>query len=168
MGKKNSLVKKNQTLTFPFLETKDGNISQSNAIEYYICKKYKPQLLGNTIFQRAKINQWIQYIRTEINEKFYNLIYQDNNELENAISFEQYKILNLIENELSKNEFISGKEISLADIILYRYLVNPIIILFKNKKIKIKSIPNILRWFKEIMTSKEEKKFILLFLILFQ
>lgn len=121
-------------------------------------QKYKPELLGSTIFQRAKINQWIQYIRTEINEKFYNLIYSKNNEFQDEISFEQLKILNFIENELSKNEFITGKEISLADIILYRYLVNPIIILFKNKKIKIKLIPNILKWFKEIMISKEEKK----------
>ena len=151
-------MKKIPTITFPFLETKDGNISQSNAIEYYICKKYKPELLGSTIFQRAKINQWIQYIRTEINEKFYNLIYSKNNEFQDEISFEQLKILNFIENELSKNEFITGKEISLADIILYRYLVNPIIILFKNKKIKIELIPNILKWFKEIMISKEEKK----------
>ena len=116
--RRNSLLKKIPTITFPFLETKEGNISQSSAIEYYICKKYKPELLGNTIFQRAKINQWIHYIRTEVNEKFYNLIYQNNNEFKNDISFEQYKILNLIENELAKNEFISGKEISLADIIL--------------------------------------------------
>jgi ubiquitin C-terminal hydrolase len=59
---------------------------------------------------------------------------------------------------LSKNEFIVGKEISLADIILYRYLVNPIIIIFNRKEIIMNSIPNILKWFKGIMTTKEEKK----------
>ena len=136
------------TITYPFLETKDGNISQSSAIEYYICKKYKPELLGNTIFQRAKINQWIQFIRFEINENLNNFIYPDMNEFQKEISSKQYKIINIIENELMKNEFIAGKEISLADIILFRYLVNPMILLFNKEEIRNKFIPNI--WKEEI------------------
>jgi glutathione S-transferase len=156
--KRNSLLKKTPFITFPFLETKDGNICQSNAIEYYICKKYKLELLGNTIFQRAKINQWIQYIRTEIEKNLFNLIYINNNDFPKEISSKQYKILNFIDNELSKNEFIAGKEISLADIILFGYLVNPIVILIKKKEVKIKSIPNIMKWFEGIITSKDEAK----------
>ena len=115
--------------------------------------------MGNTIFQRAKINQWIQYTRTEIKEIFNNLISDYKNDgFQKEISFEQYNILNIIENELNKNEFIAGREISLADIILYRYLVNPIIIIFNRKEIIINSIPHLLKWFKRIMASKDEKK----------
>ena len=108
--------------------------------------------MGNTIFQRAKINQWIQYTRTEIKEIFNNLISDYKNDgFQKEISFEQYNILNIIENELNKNEFIAGREISLADIILYRYLVNPIIIIFNRKEIIINSIHHLLKWFKRIM-----------------
>ena len=57
-----------------------------------------------------------------------------------------------------KNEFIAGKEISLADIILFRYLVNPMILLFNKEEIRNKFIPNIWKWFKRIMFSKEEIK----------
>ena len=40
--KRNSLVGKTPTTTLPFLETKEGNISESKAIDYYLCSKYKP------------------------------------------------------------------------------------------------------------------------------
>ena len=51
--KRNSLVNKIPTTTFPFLETEKGNISQSNAIIKYLCEKYKPELLGENIFEKC-------------------------------------------------------------------------------------------------------------------
>ena len=66
--KRNSLVQKTPTTTFPFLQTEQGNISQSNSIIYYLTKKYKPELLGETSFEKAKILQWIEFANCEINK----------------------------------------------------------------------------------------------------
>ena len=73
--KRNALVQKTPTITLPFLETKEGNISESNAIDYYLCNKYKPKLLGETQFERAKVNQWIEFSCNEINNCNKSIIY---------------------------------------------------------------------------------------------
>ena len=59
--KRNSYVLKTPTTTFPFLETQQGNISESRAIECFLCQKYKPELLGENILERAKVNQWSEF-----------------------------------------------------------------------------------------------------------
>ena len=55
--KRSTYVLKTPTTTFPFLEIENGNISESHAIQYYLCEKYKPELLGENILERAKVNQ---------------------------------------------------------------------------------------------------------------
>ena len=55
------------TITFPFLETKEGNISETNFILFYLAKQYKKNLLGKNSFENAKINQWIEFATCEIN-----------------------------------------------------------------------------------------------------
>ena len=126
--KRNSLVLKTPTTTFPFLETKEGNISESQAIEFYLCSKYKPDLLGETVFEKAKINQWIEFSSNEINRCNKSIIYPIfgwNDFSKDSFNKENGKIkeyLKLIEIELSKNEYIIGKKISLADIKLFRFL----------------------------------------------
>ena len=73
--KRNSLVQKTPTTTFPFLETKDGNISESKEIEYYLCSKYKPELLGETLFEKANVNQWCEFASIELNGCNKSVIY---------------------------------------------------------------------------------------------
>ena len=55
-----SLVTKTPTTTLPFLETNEGNIAQSTAIESYLCSKYKPELLGNSEFEKAKVEYHVE------------------------------------------------------------------------------------------------------------
>ena len=96
--KKNYFSKKIPTITYPFLETKEGNISQSNAILYYICNKFKPELLGDTTFKRAKINQWIEFMSSEINENLNKCFDIMKDKFPKKINSEQYKILKILEN----------------------------------------------------------------------
>ena len=63
-------IPKNPTITFPFLETNSGNISQTNSILYYLATKYKKNLLGLNPFENAKINQWIEFANYEINNYY--------------------------------------------------------------------------------------------------
>ena len=73
--KRNSFEQKTPTKTFPFLETKEGNISQSDAIIYYLCQKYKPELLGQNAFEKAKIMQWVEFANCEISRCNRSIIY---------------------------------------------------------------------------------------------
>ena len=126
--KRNSLVQKTPTTTFPFLETQKGNISQSNSIIYYLCQKYKPDLLGENAFEKAKIIQWIEFANCEILRCNKSIIYPIfgwnnlNKEEFDKCNKDIKDYLMLIEKELEKNEFIVGNKMSLADIKLFANL----------------------------------------------
>ena len=62
-----NVVSKTPTTTLPFLETSEGNLSETNAILYYFAQKYKKDLLGKDALENAKINQWIQFAACELN-----------------------------------------------------------------------------------------------------
>ena len=64
--KRNSYVLKTPTTTFPFLETQQGNISESSVIECFLGQKYKPEFLGENTLERAKVNQLSEFACCEI------------------------------------------------------------------------------------------------------
>ena len=160
---RNSLVLKTPTTTLPFLETNKGNISQSTAIENYLCLKYKPELLGNSEFQKAQVNQWIEFASCEINRCFKSIIYpifgwapycKENADKDNSILKDYLKI---IENNLKKNSYIVGEKLTLADILLFRYLRFFMMLHFPEGMRK-SLFPQTTKWFEKIMNSPEAKK----------
>ena len=161
--KRNSLVQKTPTTTFPFLETQKGNISQSNSIIYYLCQKYKPDLLGENSFEKAKIIQWIEFANCEIlrcNKSIIYPIFGWNNL--NKEEFDKCNknikdYLMLIEKELEKNEFIVGNKMSLADIKLFASLRFLMMFHFP-EPMRNKLFPKINQWFEKIMNSPEAIK----------
>ena len=52
-----TLVAKSPTGTFPFLETEEGVLSESQAIETYLASKHKAELLGQSEMQKAQVRQ---------------------------------------------------------------------------------------------------------------
>ena len=163
MRTRNSLVQKTPTTTIPFLETENGNISQSTAIENYLCSKYKPELLGNSQFEKAKINQWIEFASCEINRCAKALIYpifgwapfcKEKADKENQKIKEYLKIL---ENNLKNNSFLVGDKITLADIILFRYLRFFMMLNFPEGMRK-SLFPQTTKWFEKIMNSEQAIK----------
>ena len=158
--KRNSLVEKTPTTTLPFLETQGGNVAESRAINYYLCSKYKPELLGETAFERAKVNQWIEFACHEINNCNKSIIYplfgwsdfcKEKSDKDNAKIKDHLK---LIEKELSKNEYIVGSKLTLADITLFRYLRCLMMFHFPEKMRK-NMLPKTEKWFAKIMNSPE-------------
>ena len=157
---RNSLVQKTPTATLPFLVTKEGNISESKAIEYYLCTKYKPELLGENLFQKAKVNQWIEFACNEINRCNKSVIYpmfgwsdfckETFNENNSKIK----ELIKLIENQLSKNEFITGNKLTLSDITVFRYLRYLMMFHFPTQMRK-SLFPKTEKWFEKIMDSPE-------------
>ena len=158
--KRGSLIQRTPTLTLPFLQTCNGNISESKAIEYFLCSKYKPELLGNSVFEKAQINQWIEFACCEIKRSVESLIYpifgwakyckeKADKENENI-----KKYLKIIENNLNKNKFVAGNKLSLADVVLFRYLRFFFMMQFPEGMRK-KLFPQTTKWFEQIMNSKE-------------
>ena len=161
--KRNSLVSKTPTTTFPFLETKEGNISESKAIENYLCTKYKPELLGKTLFEKASVNQWGEFASIELNCCNKSIIYpifgwnDFSKELFNKDNAKIKDYLKLIENQLSKNEFICGDKLTFADILLFRYLRYLMMFTFPTKMRK-SLFPKTEEWFEKIMNSPQAIK----------
>ena len=156
-------VQKTPTSTFPFLVTKEGNISETNAIIFFFAKKYKQDLLGNTIFENAKINQWIEFASCEINNCQNSLIYpifgwkEFNKDLSEKQMSKLKDYLKIIEKELENKKYIIGDKLTIADIILFRYLRFFMIFYFPEGMRK-KLIPNTSKWFEKIMNSNEAIK----------
>jgi len=161
--KRNSLVQKTPTTTFPFLETQNGNISQSNSIIYYLCQKYIPDLLGENAFEKAKIIQWIEFANCEILRCNKSIIYPIfgwnnlNKEEFDKCNKDIKDHLMLIEKELEKNEFIVGNKMTLADIKLFASLRFLMMFHFP-EPMRNKLFPKINQWFEKIMNSPEAIK----------
>ena len=121
--KRNSYVLKTPTCTLPLLETKEGNVSESIAIELYLAKKNDKNLLGANALENAKINQWIEFASCEIKRCLKAIIYPvfgwscyckdtANKENENL-----KKYIKVLENVLKENKYLLGDRLTLADIV---------------------------------------------------
>ena len=158
--KRNSLVQRTPTTTFPFLETSNGNISQSTAIIYYLCQKYKQELLGENPFEKGKIMQWIEFANCEILRCNKSIIYpifgwsefikEDYDKNNNKLK----EYLRLMDTNLEKNEFIVGNNLTLADIELFNSL-RFLMMFHLPEALRKKLIPNLNKWFEKIMNTKE-------------
>ena len=159
--KRNTYAQKTPTTTLPFLETKNGNISESISIEIFLAKKYKPEILGSNTFEHAKINQWIEFANCEIQNCAKELIYpifkgkkpeNKGNDNEDK-KFKKY--LSLLEKEFKKgNKYIMGNKLTLADIVLFRYL-RFFFMFYLTEKIRNSLCPKLTLWFENIMNTQE-------------
>ena len=160
---RNENVLKTPTTTYPYLETNDGNISETNAIQFYIAKKYKKDLLGNNMFENAKINQWIEFASCELNRCQKEIIYpifgwkDYNKESSGEENTKLKNYLKILEKELENKNYIVGNRLTLADIVLFRYLKFFMMFQFPDG-MRNKVIPNVTKWFENIMNTNEAVK----------
>lgn len=160
---RNSYALKTPTATLPFLETGIGNVSQSISIEIFLAKKFNGDVLGKNNFERAKINQWIEFANCEIQNCARELIYpifKGNSENMNKLNNENAdkklkKYLTLLEKEFKNgNKYIMGDDITLADVVLFRYL-RFFMMFYLTEKIRNSLCPKLTQWFENIMNTKE-------------
>ena len=158
-----SLVTKTPTSTLPLLETEEGNLSETNAILFYFAQKYKKDLLGKDAFENAKINQWIEFASCEINRShkaIINPIFGWNDFCKDSFDKENIKIkdyLKILEKELDDKNYLVGNRMTLADIVLFRYLRFFMMLHFPDGMRK-KLLPHTSKWFEGIMNTKEAVK----------
>ena len=161
--KKDSLLKESPTLDLPILSTQDGNISKPRAIEYFLCSKYKPELLGNTPFEKAKINQWVEFAYSELRKSSIDIIYpifglvKYNKEEAHKAGNNMKNYLKTLENNLKNNKYIVGEKITLADIAIFSQLRYFMMLHFPEKMRK-SLFPETTKWFENIMNMPETIK----------
>ena len=161
ISKRNSYAQKTPTTTFPFLETPHGNISESISIETFLAKKFKPDLLGRNTFEKAKVNQWVEFGACEIQKCLGEIIYpifswkEFNKELADNANKKLKQYIIILEKELNHGKkYILGDRITLADIVLFRYL-RFLMMLHFPENLRNSLFPKLTKWFENIMNTPE-------------
>ena len=159
---RNSHSKKTPTATLPYLCTDQGNISESISIQIFLAKKFNPDFLGINSFQNAQINMWIEFANCELNNNVKEIIYPifkgNNNNIKVNAEKKLEKNLKIIEKELNKgnnnNKYIMGNIITLADIVLFRF-IRFFMMFYLTEKIRNSLYPKLTSWFINIMNTPE-------------
>ena len=121
-------LEKNPNGKIPILELDDGRyISESNAILNYLSEG--TELLPSDVFAKIKVLQW-QFFEQYSHEpyiavarsmvKFHGLSDDTQEEYESKKEG-GYKALRVMENQLSKTDFLVGNRFTIADITLFAY-----------------------------------------------
>ena len=158
-----TLTTKSPTGTFPFLETSEGVLSESRAIENYLAEKYKPELLGQGEMQRAQVKQWIDFASFEIASCAREIIYpifgwkhyckEETDKANNKIK----ELMKVIDQQLNDKKYILGENLTLADVALFCKLKFLFQLSFP-KGLREKVFPKVSTWFGLIAETREVKK----------
>lgn len=149
--KRSQLRTKNATQTFPYLQTSEGTISQSYAIIQYLADAYNQSLLGSNSFERAQVDQWVDFGHLELAKYAPDCIYpifgfRDYNKENSDNAQKNFReTLKLLNNHLEGKTYIVGQNVTLADLELF-YVIKPYFELLFVEAIR-KQTMNVLNWF---------------------
>lgn len=152
-NKTESFLSKSPFGKIPVLETPNGCITESNAIARYIARmRNDTGLYGNTFFESAQVDQWIDICSNSIELPATLWIYSYIGTIPPLSECAQCKVksdlakaLSVLENVLSDKTYLVGDRITLADITISTTLLYP----FKwvCGPAYRSNYPNVMRWF---------------------
>lgn len=140
----------------PAVEIDGQHYFESNAICRFICERNDNKLYGNTLEQRALVNQWVDMATLHVGRwltvMFYERIIKpkffdgqpDPAAIDEAETFLAQQ-LPVIEQQLTSHAFIAGDDFSIADIIAFSYLSTTEI-----TGVDLSSYPKISQWLNDI------------------
>nr|BBA68561.1 glutathione S-transferase [Nemophila menziesii] len=113
----------------PAIEDGDFKLFESRAISRYYAEKYAKQgtnLLGNTLEEKAVVDQWLEVEAHNFNDLVYNIVLQllvfpgmgakSNMDLVRDCEKKLEKVLDVYEARLSKSKYLAGDSFTLADL----------------------------------------------------
>ena len=158
-----TLVTKSPTGTFPYLETEDGVLSESKAIEIYLAEKYKPELLGQGDLQKAQVRQWMDFASFELGDCVKKIVapilgkvpYCKESADEANIRLKEF--MKALDQQVKGKRYAFGEELTLADIALFRPLKFFFQLVFP-KGLREKVFPNVNDWFLRVLNTPETDK----------
>ena len=123
-----TLTPKSPTGTFPFLETTEGILSESRAIENYLALKHRPELLGENDYEKAQVRQWSDFAIFEIGYCAKEIVYpifgwknyckESADKANNRLK----EFMRTLDAHLKDKDFVMGSRLTLADVTLFREL----------------------------------------------
>ena len=158
-----TLTPKSPTGTFPFLETTEGILSESRAIENYLALKHRPELLGENDYEKAQVRQWSDFAIFEIGycakEIVYPIFGWKNHCKESADKANNRlkEFMRTLDAHLKDKDFVMGSRLTLADVTLFRELKYFFQLVFP-KGLRDKLFPNATKWFQRMAETEEVKK----------
>lgn len=117
-------MKVNPNGKVPALTDGDFTIWESLAINNYIAEAYKPELLGNTVQERALVSQWsiwsVADLQAPMIQAFIQLVFVPEEKRNQRIidsAFEKLPtLLSTLENSLADRNFLVADRFTLADL----------------------------------------------------
>lgn len=116
-------LKKNPHGKVPVLETPHGSIFESNAIARHVARLKDSGLMGETAFETAKIEQWIDFFTGEVDAPLLSWVLPllhvwpyDKKKEEAAIDAVK-KALKVVDDLLLTQTYLVGDRVTLADIV---------------------------------------------------
>lgn len=110
----------------PALELDDGRvITEGPAIVQYLADLKPEKLLAEKAgtFERAKVQEWLNYIGTEIHKNFGPLFNSAASEADKTLAINKIKDrLKLVETQLEGSEYLVGARFTVADAYLFTVL----------------------------------------------
>ena len=151
------LQKKSPVKLFPYLETSNGVVAESNAICVYLASQANNGFLGDNTWENhsAKVHQWMDFASMEIGSLNYKLLYpilgytepseHEVKEANNCLK----GYLTTLNAHLENKQFFVGNKMTLADVCMFVTL-RWFFVLLWNKDFRAKVIPHVTKWFTEV------------------
>ncbi|MBC7473016.1 MAG: glutathione S-transferase family protein [Candidatus Sericytochromatia bacterium] len=167
--KSEEFLKLNPNGKIPCIDDNGFLLWESVAINYHLARKYSPELLGNTLEEKALIDQWTLWMISEfqplVTTIFRNASLPKEQKDHGLVQKSKYKIMQctlLLENELSKRKNIVGNKFTMADI-----NIAAIASIHKIIKTDLTEYPNFSRWLNVMLSRKslyslQQKKLIVI------
>ena len=158
-----TLEPKSPTGTFPYLETEEGVLSESKAIEIYLAEKYKPELLGEGDLQKAQVRQWMDFASFELSDCAQKIVYPIfgwkpyYKESADEANMRLKEFMKALDQQVKGKRYAFGEELTLADIALFRHLKFFFQLVFP-KGFREKVFPNVCDWFLRVLNTPETDK----------
>lgn len=122
--KSEDFLKINPNGKVPALTDGNFNLFESMAINNYIAEKYKPELLGTTIEERALTHQWSYWVSTELQDPIIQVFIQkvfmpEDKRSQEVIDENMAKLpglFTMLDNSLNGKTYLNGKTFTLADL----------------------------------------------------
>ena len=157
------LLPKSPTGTLPYLETEEGLLSESKAIEIYLAEKYKPELLGKDDLEKAQVRQWMDFASFELGDCAQKLVYPIFGwkpyckESADEANMRIKEFMKALDQQVKGKRYAFGEELTMADIALFNKLKFFFQLVFP-KGFREKICPNVNDWFLRVLNTPETDK----------